>query len=198
MITGWDILGPLDAAQAVAAAKELRLPAQPAFAGRRGTVTVAGAEIGLRNIRIKDIYRYPPDLMVDPQEDGPAYDPALVHGGTAGSTVWWGCYLLVERPQTLRVDLGGAPGGRLWIGGQELRQGQRVRLVRGHHLFVMQTVVDDPASARPFRPCLWSAETPERERARRQALIAAARPWLEKALAAGADLPEVRAVLGGK
>jgi hypothetical protein len=190
LLVGWNILAPLTADEAVLA-KETGFPAQPNFVAKRGKISVAGSELELRSMVIKGLYRYPSEIMTDPMTIGPAYDLNRIHQQKTGSLGLWAGIVRLQRPMVLRVDLGGTDRARLWLGGVEVRHGQRVRMERGDYALALRTTLAE-ARETAFQPRLWPAITPERETAHRQALIGAARPWLERLLPA-ASPPQAQA-----
>jgi hypothetical protein len=74
------------------------------------------------------------------------------------------------RQQTFTVELGD-PAAKLWIGGEPVANGQRVKLANGNYLFALQTELRP--ESQPFRVILWSAQ--------REPLLARMRPYLERA-----------------
>lgn len=207
LIVGWFIVGPIPGGSEDAAARELDFPAAPNFLGKSGNAGVAGRELPVKMLTRKSLYEYPPKLMVDPMEDGPAYDLSLVHRmegageAEANSVSFWAALLNMERAMTVRVDLTGAPEGtRFWIGGEELKHGQRAYLDRGNYPLALRVKIRDAKGLVPFRPAVWPAVSPESESKTRKAVLDAARPWMLRAMKAAAGTPEAKtaeSVLGG-
>jgi hypothetical protein len=199
LLVGWSNVGPVPGGSEDAAARELGFPAAPNFLARRGNAGAAGRELPVRTLTRRSLFEYPPKLMVDPMEEGPAYDLSLVHRmegakePEADSVSFWAALLNMERAMTVRVDLTGAPEGtRFWIGGEEVKHGQRAYLDRGNYPLAMRVKVGDARTLVPFRPTIWPAVSPEAESKARKTVLDAVRPWMLRAMKAAAGTAEAR------
>jgi len=188
IMAAWGIVGPFpgDGGAAVA---ELNHPANPRiFKRTKEPVTIAGVSVMPHAVSRRKLNDWPSEVLVDKLGTTPLYDLARIHAGKDNTTCLWSTILHSDRDWVLRVDLDGFAGARLWIGGVELKDGQRIRLTRGNYAIAMRTMIGDvSALPRSFRPTFWHAESREAEVKLRRARLRGTTKWLKRAVKHASD-----------
>jgi hypothetical protein len=184
------VLGPF-AGDGAAAAAEFGHPRTPRiFPNGKGGATAAGVEGKLESVARSRLNDWPSDVLVDELGAEPLYDLARLHKRQPRTVCLWSTILRSDRDWTLRLDLGGFAGARLWIGGVEVKDGARVRFRRGCYTLAMRTEAGELAALpRAFRPTWWPAASADEEKALRRARIVTVEPWLKRAASEAGNTP---------
>ena len=194
----WWLVGPLPAGSGPAALAAFGGPDKPL----RGDETFqldgkqyAWGPLSQPFLAVRDFkpWRLDPANFTDIHRVRRAADLGKALGGRGGCTCFVMTELRSERAQVMRFEQPLA-GARAWIGGVEVRHGDRVRFGEGVCQLLMQIDVGPlPAEGLWLSPRLWDSPDPAAERAAWLAREKRIRHWLEEVIRLAPDSPEALA-----
>jgi hypothetical protein len=191
----WWILGPVPEGKAAAAIEASGGPAGPKACDE--TVTVDGKQYGWGPLyqgylQVPDFksWELDPANFADIHRLRRVVDIAPLVKARGPGTYLLTTDLESDAPQTMRFEQT-TPGIRAWIGGKEVRHGERIRFAKGFCRLFLEVEVDAPPVQGPFiSPRFWASEDVKQEIADWEAAVKRRRPYFEEVIRVDPDSVE--------
>jgi outer membrane protein assembly factor BamB len=194
----WWVLGPVPKERAAAAIEASGGPAGPKACDE--TVTVEGKEYGWgplyqEYLKLPDFksWELDPANFADIHRLRRVVDLSPLVKAKGPGTFLLTTDLESEAPQTMRFEQT-EPGIRAWVGGKEVRHGERIRFAKGFCRLFLEVEVEAPPAQGPFiSPRFWASEDVEKERTAWVRAVERRKSYLEDAIRLAPESAEATA-----